>query len=264
MAGPGLRSSGDEQAFMFNDQWLHGSLPSLVAVGPHEAGPNGEDVMAMLMVRRLGLAAMLVPGVLGAQAQTQRPTQTQTQQWTQTKTYTKPASGGVHWVVDPDHSEVTFRIRHLVGRVRGSFTRFNATLVTGTSDWRTGTVNVYIQTSSINTNNATRDADLRSPNFFAVDSFPLITFESTGIVAADSNFEMGGLLTIKGRTHPVVLSGEYRGLAKDMNGKQRVAFEGSTLINRKQYNLNWNQTVDGGAMLGDDVEIEIALEAIQQ
>jgi hypothetical protein len=116
------------------------------------------------------------------------------------------------------------------------------------SDWRTGTVNVYIQTSSINTNNATRDADLRSPNFFAVDSFPLITFESTGIVAADSNFEMGGLLTIKGRTHPVVLSGEYRGLAKDMNGKQRVAFEGSTLINRKQYNLNWNQTVDGGAM----------------
>ena len=152
---------------MFNDQWLHGSLPSLMAVGPHEAGPNGEDVMAMLMVRRLGLAAILVPGVLGAQAQTQRPTQTQTQQWTQTKTYTKPASGGVHWVVDPDHSEVTFRIRHLVGRVRGSFTRFNATLVTGTSDWRTGTVNVYIQTSSINTNNATRDADLRSPNFFA-------------------------------------------------------------------------------------------------
>jgi polyisoprenoid-binding protein YceI len=237
----------------------------LLAAGPQEAGPNREDAMPMLMVR-LGMAATLLPAALGAQATAPapRPTQTQTQEWTHTKTYTKPATGGLHWVVDPDHSDVTFRIRHLVGKVRGSFTRFNATLVTDTGDWRTGTVNVYIQTKSINTNNATRDADLRSPNFFAVDSFPLMTFESTGIVAADSNFEMGGLLTIKGRTHPVVLSGEYRGLARDANGKQRVAFEGSTLINRREYNLNWNQTVDGGAMLGDDVEIEIALEAIEQ
>jgi polyisoprenoid-binding protein YceI len=241
-----------------------GPSPVLLAADPQEAGPKQEDVMAMLMVRRLGLAAMLLPGALAAQAQTTRPPQTQTQEWTQTKTYTKPAAGGVHWVVDPVHSEVTFRIRHLVGRVRGGFTRFNATLVTTTNDWRTGTVNVYIQTKSINTNNETRDADLRSPNFFSVDSFPLITFESTGIVAADSNFEMGGLLTIKGKTKPVVLSGEYRGLAKDSDGKQRVAFEGKTLINRKEFNLKWNESVDGGAILGDDVEIEIALEAIQQ
>ena len=184
---------------------------------------------------------------------------------TPTKTFTKPTAAGVHWVVDPNHSEVTFRIRHLMGRVRGSFTRFNATLVTTTpGDWRTGTVNVYIQTKSINTNNEARDADLRSPRFFAADSFPLITFESTGIVAANNTFEMGGLLTIKGKTHPVVLTGEYRGLTKDANGKERVAFEGSTLINRKQYNLDWNQALESGAMLGDDVEIEIALEAMRQ
>ena len=75
---------------------------------------------------------------------------------------------------------------------------------------------------------------------------------------------MGGLLTIKGKTHPVVLTGEYRGLSKDANGKERVAFEGSTLINRKQYNLDWNQALESGAMLGDDVEIEIALEAMRQ
>ncbi|MBP2648728.1 MAG: hypothetical protein H6Q77_2352 [Gemmatimonadetes bacterium] len=198
------------------------------------------------------LAALLVPGAVIAQVSTP------------TRTFTKPAAGGVHWVVDPDHSEVTFRIRHLVGRVRGSFTRFNATLVTSTDDWRTGTVNVYIQTKSIDTNNPTRDDDLRSPRFFAADSFPLIIFESTGIVAADNSFEMGGLLTIKGKTHPVVLKGEYRGLATDPGGKERLAFEGSTRIDRKEFNLAWNQAVESGAMLGDDVEIEIALEAMRQ
>lgn len=208
--------------------------------------------MSSLVLRSAVLAWLLAPAALAGQV------------WTPTKTLTKPAVGGVHWVVDPDHSDVTFRIRHLVGRVRGSFTRFNATLVTSTDDWRTGTVNVFIQSQSIYTNNPTRDADLRSPRFFAADSFPLILFESTGIVAANNSFEMGGLLTIKGRTHPVVLSGEYRGLAKDSTGKERVAFEGSTMINRKDYGLDWNQTVDSGAMLGDDVEIEIALEAIRQ
>ena len=208
--------------------------------------------MPRLIVRGAVLAGLLAPAAVVAQVSTP------------TKTFTKPASGGVHWVVDPDHSEVTFRIRHLVGRVRGSFTRFNATLVTDSGDWRTGTVNVFIQTKSIDTHNQARDADLRSPRFFAADSFPLIIFESTGIVAANNSFEMGGLLTIKGRTHPVVLTGEYRGLAKDSSGKERVAFEGSTLINRKNYNLDWNQAVETGTMLGDDVEIEIALEAIRQ
>ena len=199
------------------------------------------------------LAALSLPGALAAQASSS------------SKTFTKPSPDGTHWVVDPNHSEVTFRIRHIMGRVRGAFTRFNATLVTTTpGDWRTGTVNVYIQAKSINTNNEARDADLRSPRFFSADSFPLITFESTGIVAANNTFEMGGLLTIKGKTRPVVLTGEFRGISKDANGKERVAFEGSTLINRKQYNLDWNQALESGAMLGDDVEIEIALEAMRQ
>ena len=211
-----------------------------------------EDVMTSTALRCALLAALSLPGALAAQTSGS------------TKTFTKPAAGGIHWVIDPNHSEVTFRIRHILGRVRGSFTRFNATLVTSTGDWRNGTINVYIQSKSISTNNEARDADLRSPRFFAADSFPLITFESTGIVAGNNTFEMGGLLTIRGVTHPVVLTGEYRGLTKDENGKERVAFEGSTLINRKQYNLDWNQTLESGAMLGDDVEIEIALEAMRQ
>ena len=211
--------------------------------------------MSSLALRSAVLATLVIHGVLAAQAAPRSTT---------TKTLTKPAEGGVHWIVDPDHSEVTFRIRHLVGKVRGSFTRFNATLVTSTSDWRTGTVNVFIQTKSIDTHNATRDADLRSPRFFSADSFPLIIFESTGLVAASNTFEMGGVLTIKGKSRPVVLKGEYRGLAKDAAGRERVAFEGSTLINRREFNLDWNQAVESGAMLGDDVEIEIALEAIRQ
>jgi polyisoprenoid-binding protein YceI len=181
----------------------------------------------------------------------------------QGKTYTKvPVGSG--WKIDVSHSEVGFRIRHIVGRVRGQFTDWEGILVTKDADWSHGTVNVTIKTKSIDTGNEARDNDLRSPRFFSVDSFPLMTFESTGIIATNNDLEMGGLLTIKGRTHPVTFKGEYRGIARDQNGKERIAFDGSTLINRRDYGLVWNQTLENGAMLGDAVEIEISVEAVRQ
>ncbi len=182
------------------------------------------------------------------------------------KTYTKvPVGSG--WRVDPAHSEVGFRIRHLVGRVRGQFTDWEGIIVTRDTDWTHGTVNVTVRTKSIDTGNPARDLDLRSPRFFAVDSFPTMTFESTGLVTStdqSNNFEMSGLLTIKGRTHPVVFKGQYRGLQRDMNGKERLAFDGTAYINRKDYGITWNQVVEAGNLLSDDVEIEISLEAVRQ
>lgn len=182
----------------------------------------------------------------------------------QGRTYTKvPVGSG--WKVDPAHSEVGFRIRHLVGRVRGEFTDWEGIIVTKDTDWTHGTVNVTVRTKSIDTGNPSRDMDLRSSRFFAVDSFPTMTFESTGLVTGEGNsFEMSGLLTIKGNTHPVVFKGQYRGLQRDMNGKERIAFDGTAYINRKDYGITWNQVVEAGKLLSDDVEIEISLEAVRQ
>ncbi len=198
----------------------------------------------------LVLALLLVPAISAAQG----------------KTYTRPPVGS-GWRVDPSHSEIGFRIRHLVGRVRGQFLRWDGIIVTRDTDWTHGTVNVTVQTNSITTGNTARDQDLRSPRFFSVDSFPTMTFESTGLVtsgADDGNFEMSGLLTIRGITHPVVFRGEYLGVARDPNGKERLAFDGTATIHRKDFGITWNQVFETGTLLSDDVELEISLEAVRQ
>lgn len=173
-----------------------------------------------------------------------------------------PATG-TRWVVDPVHSQVDFRVRHLVGRVRGSFDDWYGVIVTKDDDWTHGTVNVGVQTASVNTGNIHRDADLRSARFFAADSFPRMTFESTGIVATDSTVEIGGILTLKGRSRHVVLVGQYRGTAKDYAGQQRIAFDASTVIDRREFGLAYNETVNGVPGIGNEVEITIAIEAIR-
>jgi polyisoprenoid-binding protein YceI len=172
-------------------------------------------------------------------------------------------STGTRWLVDPTHSQVDFRVRHLVGRVRGTFDDWFGVIVTQDDDWTRGTVNVTVQTRSVNTGNANRDADLRSDRFFATDSFPRMTFESTGIVATDSTVEIGGILTIKGRSHHVVLTGQYRGTAKDYVGQKRIAFDATTVVNRRDFGLEYAEMVNGVPGIGDEVEITIALEAIR-
>lgn len=173
-----------------------------------------------------------------------------------------PATG-TRWVVDRVHSQVDFRVRHLVGRVRGTFDDWYGVIVTKDNDWTHGTVNVGVQTATVNTGNIHRDADLRSARFFAADSFPRMTFESTGIVATDSTIEIGGILTLKGHSRHVVLVGQYWGTAKDYVGQQRIAFDASTVIDRRDFGLAYNEMVNGIPGIGNDVEILIAIEAIQ-
>jgi polyisoprenoid-binding protein YceI len=172
-------------------------------------------------------------------------------------------SSGTRWLVDPVHSQVDFRVRHLVGRVRGTFDDWFGVIVTQDDDWTHGTVNVTVHTRSVNTGNPNRDADLRSDRFFATDSFPRMMFESTGIVATDSTVEIGGILTIKGRARHVVLTGQYRGTAKDYVGEKRIAFDATTVVNRQDFGLTYREMVNGVPGIGDEVEITIAIEAVR-
>ncbi|MGH7518380.1 MAG: YceI family protein [Gemmatimonadales bacterium] len=161
------------------------------------------------------------------------------------------------------HSQVDFGVRHLVGQVRGTFDRWYAVLLTKEGDWKFGSVNVSVQTASLNTGNAYRDADLRSDRFFAVARYPKMTFEGTGFAVADSTVDLNGILTIKGRSKPVTLSGRYRGIAKDSEGHERIAFQVTGAVDRRDFGISWNETVGGTELIGNNVEITIGIEAVR-
>ena len=200
-------------------------------------------------LRRTGLGLVLVL-TGGATAAAQQPA-------------AQTSDSGTRWVVDLPHSQIDFRVRHLLGRVRGTFTNWYAVIVTRDQQWKNGRVNVTVQTSSLNTGNAYRDEDLRSPKFFATDSYPEMTFRGSGLAVGDSTVEIPGLLTIKGRSNPVTLKGQYRGIADDGHHRERIAFEASAVLDRRDYGMEWNQVVGANTLIGNEVEITIALEAVR-
>lgn len=170
----------------------------------------------------------------------------------------------VRWQIDATHSELTFRIRHLVSRVRGQFNTWSGTITADPASLAGGSVSVDIQTASIDTNNERRDTHLRSADFFDAESHPTITFRSTRVEATGRTLRVHGNLTIRGVTKPVVLQGqmlEVGGAA----GRRRIGFEAETQINRMDYGVSWNRAAEGGgAVLGDEVTISIAIEAVEQ
>lgn len=175
------------------------------------------------------------------------------------------APAAATYVIDPVHSELSFRIRHLVGRVAGTFTEWGGTVVVDPADLAGGSVEVTVQTASISTLNADRDAHLRTPDFFAADSFPTMTFRSSRVEVDGDRLKVHGDLTLRGKTKPVVLDGRYTGrIAKDPWGGERIAFVASTTIDRQDFGVSFNQTVEEMSVIGDEVEIEIAIEAVRQ
>ena len=172
-------------------------------------------------------------------------------------------SAETKWVVDMVHSQVDFGVRHLVGRVRGTFDRWYAVLETKEGDWKLGTVNVTIHTASLNTGNGYRDADLRSDRFFAVERYPKMTFKGTGFAVADSTLDVNGILTIKGHSKPLTLSGRYGGIAKGKDGHERIAFQATGAVDRRDFGISWNETVAGTELVGNNVEITIGIEAVR-
>jgi polyisoprenoid-binding protein YceI len=163
------------------------------------------------------------------------------------------------YIIDPVHSGVSFQIRHFVSKVRGKFKEFRGTIVASPDAWQDAVIDVTIATPSISTDNEKRDTHLRSPDFFAADSFPTITFRSTRIERTGDDAKVHGNLTIRGVTKPVVLDGHFTGSLGD-----RIGFEATTTVNRLDYGVKWNRAAEGGgAMLGDEVKIEINVEAVR-
>ena len=170
------------------------------------------------------------------------------------------------YLIDTTHSSIDFSIRHLViAKVRGRFAAFSGSLELDPADLSKSTVSVEIEAASISTNEAKRDAHLRSPDFFDVEQFPLITFTSKQVVVDGSDLRVTGDLTIHGVTREVVLAAESLGATKDPWGNDRIAFAAKTSIDRKEFGLRWNQVLEaGGFMVGDKVEIGLDVQAVRQ
>lgn len=169
------------------------------------------------------------------------------------------------FVIDKSHSELTFRIRHFMSRVNGTFDDWKGTVTGEPPAWDLASTEIVIQTASVDTRNERRDADLKSTNFFDAATNPQITFKSTSVSLVGTTLTINGDLNMHGVTKPVTLKGEYLGAMAAGPGRQRVGFHVQTTINRQDYGVVWNRTVEGGGvMLGDDVDIDISIEAITQ
>jgi polyisoprenoid-binding protein YceI len=176
-----------------------------------------------------------------------------------------PAAAVETWQVDVAHSELSFRVRHFMSKVRGSFGGWSGTVQVDPADWTTAKIDVDIKTASIDTQNERRDNHLRSGDFFAADSFPTIMFRSTKVTRKGADgVVLEGQLTMRGVTRPVTLEGRLLGTQKDAQGRQRAGIEARGIVNRVAHGVTWNRMVEGAQMLGEEVEIEIALELVRQ
>jgi polyisoprenoid-binding protein YceI len=169
--------------------------------------------------------------------------------------------------IDPGHSLVGFNVRHFFSRTPGRFKEFSGTIQLDEKNLAASSVEVTIQTASINTENERRDGDLRSANFFQADSFPTITFKSTKVVPGpDKTFLIYGDLNMHGVTKPVTLEATLMGVGEIAMGgrppRTIAGFEATTKVDRKDYGIVWNRVLDqGGTMLGDEVTITLQIEA---
>ncbi|MGY3088104.1 polyisoprenoid-binding protein YceI [Hymenobacter sp. UYAg731] len=172
------------------------------------------------------------------------------------------------WVLDPMHSEVQFKIKHLViSTVTGSFSTFAGSMESAADDnFDNAKVEFSLDVESISTNQEQRDAHLRGEEFFDSAKFPHIKFESTSFVKTGGNdYKVTGNLTVKDVTKPVTLEAEYGGSAVDFYGNHKAGFEVSGKINRKEFGLVWGGITEAGAIvLGDDVKLIINVQFAKQ
>jgi polyisoprenoid-binding protein YceI len=177
-----------------------------------------------------------------------------------------PAVAADTYSVDAVHSEASFQIRHLVGKVRGHFADFKGTVQIDQAKPGASSVEFSIKAATIDTGVADRDKHLRSADFFDVEKFPEITFKSTKIAPAGKDrYDVTGTFSMHGVTKTVTLPVSFLGFGKDPWGNDRAGFEVTTTLNRKDYGIVWNKTLDaGGVMLGEDVAVTITLETIKK
>ena len=190
-------------------------------------------------MKRLALAVLLLPSLALAEAAT--------------------------WNIDPSHTQATFTVRHMViSNVKGEFQSTKGVVKIDDKDLAKSMVDVTIDAASIHTREDKRDAHLRSPDFFDVERYPTITFKSTKVEKAGGDrYKVTGDLTMHGVTKPVVLDAALTPQVKGMMGEVRRGAQATTRVNRQDYGLKWNKTIEAGPLVGDDVAIEINAELIK-
>jgi polyisoprenoid-binding protein YceI len=166
------------------------------------------------------------------------------------------------YVFDKVHSTMGFQVRHLFSKVPGKFDDFAGKIQFDEANPENSTVEVKIKTASVDTGVAMRDKDLRSPNFFDVEKFPEITFTSKSVKrTGETTGEVTGDLTMHGVTKHVVLNVELLGKGAGMEGKTVSGWEAKTNLKRSEFGLSWNKMIEGTQVVGDDVEIDLHVEA---
>ena len=171
------------------------------------------------------------------------------------------------WQIDYTHSEINFTVRHMmISKVNGRFTDWSGTIDFDPENLADTTVDVTVQLASVDTREQKRDDHLRSPDFFNVSDYPEMRFKSTGVEQDDDDEgKLYGELTIRGITKPIVLDVEYAGQAQSPWGTTSAGFSAEATINRKDWELTWNQALEtGGVLVGEKIKIAIELELVQQ
>lgn len=179
---------------------------------------------------------------------------------------TPTTTGITTWSVDPAHSLVEFAVKHLmISTVKGRFGEVKGTITHNESQPTQSTVQIEISTASVDTRAEQRDAHLRSPDFFDVERYPTMKFTSKRIEGdVKGEFKLIGDLTIRDQTREITLDAEFQGRGKDPWGGDRMGFEATGKVNRKEFGLSWNQALEaGGWLLGDDIKMTIEVELVK-
>jgi len=184
-----------------------------------------------------------------------------------TTTATPATATRTKWAIDPTHSEVTFKVKHLmIANVKGAFQKFNASIEAVGTDFGNARVQATLDAASIFTNEENRDTHLRSADFFDVEQHPHLHFTGTDMKHVGGNdYTLTGDLTIKGITKPVTLEVEFGGRNTDPWGNEKLAFALNGKIDRKDWGLTWNAALEtGGVLVSDDVRISAELQFAKQ
>ena len=165
------------------------------------------------------------------------------------------------WKLDPTHSELTFKVKHMmISYVKGEFTNFDAEITTEDDTFSKAKVSASIKTDSVFTNNTDRDTHLKSADFFNAEKYPVITFEAEALTG-----DVTGNLTINGITKPVTLDVDFGGIGQDPWGNTKAGFSFEGKIKRSDFGLNWNATLEaGGVLVSDEVKIAGDLQFVKQ
>lgn len=175
------------------------------------------------------------------------------------------AAYAAEYKIDTGHSAVSFKVRHLFSKVQGNFNTFSGQFSYEPNQPESWKAEAVIDAVSIDTNQEKRDEHLRGKDFFEVETYPQITFKSTGVhEAAGNTAKLDGVLTMHGVEKPVVLDVEILGEDKDPWGNVRIGITATTKINRKDFGIIWNQVLDSGkGMIGDEIEITLEVEGLR-